>query len=104
MSANFEIGNNAFGCFPMDFFGVLYKWRNYVNRNGNARSNMIKINNIVNQLSIKCYIECGCLTGFSKLYSRLKRSSTRLAIIHLKTCQQIHRIFRLTNEKRITKW
>jgi hypothetical protein len=87
MSGNLQIANNSFDYFPMEFFGVLHELRNHTNNKLNFRLTISDINKTTNQLSIEYNIDRGCLRGFGNLYSRLKMSSTRLAIKHLKTCQ-----------------
>jgi hypothetical protein len=104
MSGTLKIMNNSFDLFPVNLFRVLHKPISHTNNKGNSMSTMSKINNTIDQLSIESRINYGCLTGFGNLYSRMKRSSKRIAIIHIKTCQNIHHIFILRNEKSITKW
>jgi len=102
MSGTLNIDNNLFELFPMAFSRVQHKLENHTKNKGNVMLNMNNINNTSNQLSIKKRIDYGCLSSFGELDLRLKRSRKWLTINHLKTCQNIHHIFTLINEKSIT--
>jgi len=80
VSGTLEISDNSFNCFLVALFTVLHKPINHTNSKVNVSSNMININKTVDQFSIKSSIDCGCLTGFGKLDSMLKRSSTMVLL------------------------
>jgi hypothetical protein len=95
MSNTLGITDNLFDYFSLAFSIVLHKLRNHTNNKGNANSTMSKINETIDQLSIKNGINFGILKSFSDLYTRFKRSNTWITIDNIKMCQNIHDIYRL---------